>query len=290
MTIGYAFPTNGDSSLFIRNPNAWTAVDIPPWASAVGIILVGGGGPGGNGFTRVAGAAGGGGGGGGCGAMSRIILPTIALPQTFYVFTGAGGRAAGTNGGTSVVAIDMANNTNSGARLITAGGGNSGGTGTGAAAGTAGAAGAVFTVTGGVHAQKGTWVAVAGQAGAAGGAQSGANGGGVTYGTTSGAFLSGGAGGGGTTSANFAGGAVASNLPVPGALGGAAGTNDGEGGFWSLRPMFGVGGGGGGSNNTGAGGKGGNGAPGCGGGGGGAGTTGGLGGSGGDGFAIIWFM
>lgn len=290
MTIGYAFPTTDEKFRFISRPDQWTGVDIPSWASSVGILLVGGGGPGGNGFTRTAGSAGGGGGGGGCGTATRIILPTIALPQTFYVFTGAGGRAAGTNGGTSVVTIDMANTANVGARIITAGGGGSGGTGTGAAAGTAGAAGAVFSATGGSHAQKGVWVSVAGQAGAAGGAQTGANGGSISHGASPGTFLSGGAGGGGTTSANFAGGGVTANLPIPGAVGGAAGTNDGEGGFWSLRPMFGVGGGGGGSNNTGAGGNGGNGAPGCGGGGGGAGTTGGLGGSGGDGFAFIWFM
>jgi hypothetical protein len=72
---------------------------------------IGPGGGGGGGFTRAAGAAGGGGGGGGPGAISRIIVPALALPDpsfgvhTSHRFGGGFGTAgltgAGGSGGSS---------------------------------------------------------------------------------------------------------------------------------------------------------------------------------------------
>jgi hypothetical protein len=289
MAIPFAFPTKDDAVQFIVTGGAWRDVSIPPWATMVSITLVGGGGAGGSGFTRTAGSAGGGGGGGSSGAVSRLVVPAMFLPQTFYVQTGVGGRTSNAAGTGSVVAMDMANNGNTSSRVLVANGGTGGGNGTGTGAGTAGTAATVASASTGVTQNVGVVSYSAGQAGAAGGAQTGATGGAITYTATLGLPISGGAGGGGCTTTDFAGGPVNAGGVVPTLAGGATAGGVGADGPRYNRPFFCMGGSGGGSNNSGVAGKGGDGAIGCGGGGGGAGATGGAGGAGGDGFAIICF-
>jgi hypothetical protein len=261
----------------------WTK---PKGCSLIQFICLGAGGGGGNGFTATTGNNRGGGGGGGAGVLARATYPASILPDTLYVVTGIGGTSA-VAGGASAVALT---NTGTENRLCIAFGGGAGGTGTGAAAGAAGAAGTAsvssdMPLSGHAMASFGASVA-----GGLGGVHTGAVGASVTQ-LAAGPFT-GGAGGAGCGADNlsYAGGnvtaatdAINQNITV---LGGAAGSNPGENGYFTIKPLVFAGGAGGGSVN-GVGGAGGNGALGCGGGGGGAGTTGGAGGRGGNGYVAI---
>src|SRR5574343_336906 len=71
----------------------WQVWSKPRGVQMVMILAVGAGGGGGNGFSAAAGSARGGGGGGGSGAISRVIIPAILLPDVLYVSPGVGGAA-----------------------------------------------------------------------------------------------------------------------------------------------------------------------------------------------------
>lgn len=266
------------------------------------------GGGGGGGMTGAAGTARGGGGGGGAGSLWKglLWLPAFADGPFFLILRpghgGAGGAAAaaGFNGATT--AIYIGDNQNGLILASHTSSANGGGAGTASAGGAGGVAPSLanqqlnHTFFGMIQPGSSSgWLT--GNAGGAGGAQTGAAGTSITFpgaaATTTTSPFSGGAGGGGTPTGNtnFAGGNQnALGRIHPNLLGGAAGSNDGSGGMWLPRPLFGGRGGcGGGSNGNGVGGNGGHGAPGCGGGGGGGGTTGGRGGNGGPGGVLIMY-
>lgn len=259
----------------------WQPYSVPLGANLLSIVVVGAGGAGGNGFTAAAAAARGGGGGGGSGAITRLLIPTVFLPQTLWCLVGIGGGT----GGDSYVALSQSNIAQT--MLARSTGGGLGGIGTGTAAGAAGAAAAATSLANqGPYGALGQYISLAGTAGVAGG---GVNAVGVSYIVgTGGVFLSGGAGGAGVTAADLAGGAMIGAGLFPSIAGGLAGSNAGNPGFRGLLipPTF-SGGSGGGSSNTGVGGAGGAAGQGSGGGGGGGGTTGGIGGRGGDGIIFI---
>lgn len=92
-----------EQKVFTARGATGTASGWEPWikprnARMVMIVCIGAGAGGGGGHTAAAGTARGGGGGGGCGAISRVLLPAIFLPDTLFVLAGAGG-AGGTAAG-----------------------------------------------------------------------------------------------------------------------------------------------------------------------------------------------
>lgn len=264
----------------------WQQWDKPQGCQFVSIFCLGAGGGGGNGHSAAAAAARGGGGGGGSGAFVRATFLASMLPSVLWLQVPRGGNTAG---GRAIVAVGRETAGSTMLLISGAADAGAGGNGTGAAAGTLGAASTVATITSaGLTAWAIDWLAQAGAAGVAGGAQTGAVGQSVTLAIP----VSGGAGGGGVTATDQAGGAINGignyQFARPTIAGGAAGSNPGSGGF----SMFGgaflhTGGSGGGSSNAGVGGAGGPGGYGSGGGGGGGGTTGGTGGPGGDGLIIV---
>lgn len=270
----------GRADVFWPTGNAH-AYEIPDEASALLIVAVGGAGGGGAGFSAAAAAARGGGGGGGSGAVTRAVVPVISLPRVLYVSPGFGGNPAAAGGASFVGAQNTSVATSN---VIFANGGGAGGTGTGAAVGAAGSAGAVATILNVIYSWLSPHEYTVGIAGATGGAIAGGAGTAAPWGNLG---ICGGAGGGGTTSADFAGGNITGSGLIPTISGGAAGSNDGRGGYWDPVSFISTGGSGGGSSNAGVGGNGGSGGPGSGGGGGGGGTTGGTGGRGGNGYIII---
>lgn len=300
--IPYPLPTGIKTDVQIFNvPSTSSGLQVhtwtkPPWATMAYMLCIGGGGGGGGGFTRAASAAGGGGGGGGSSGQSRLVIPTIFLPDTLFVEVGAGGQGVASGGGTagtggiSFISLQP-NATSLNAVLASANAGaTGGGTGTGAAVGAAGTGATAVTIGNSVFSGLGVYQFLGGQSGVAGGAVAGANGTANTIPTT-GIMTMGGTGGAGTTSADFAGGAITASADslisqmrpaTP-----AAGSFNGSGGYFSQKPFFSFPGLGGSSSNTSTGGAGGNGAYGSGGGGGGAGTTGGRGGNGGGGYVAI---
>lgn len=274
----------------------------PFGCSWVYVLLIGAGGGGGmptNGARTTAA------GGGGSGAISRILVPAWAIPDTLYINVVRGGAGAiiggnGTSAGDSFVTVTRDTGSVS-SRLLFAdgGGGGSGGTGT-----AGGVAGVVMGNTDTVHATFGVWQSIAGQAGANGSASAGGAVSNITWGAN-GAFTCGG-GGGGCGTANGGGISGATAIGVPSRTGGAANTgNAGDFGFKVncplsttfigsiLPPLLFTGGAGGGGRNVASttAGAGGVGAYGCGGGGGGSGTlasnTSGNGGNGGDAICFI---
>lgn len=259
---------------------------VPRGAQALSIFLVGGAGSGAGGTTGAAGSARSGGGGGGAGAVTRVWIPTILLPDMLYVHVGVGGAApAGNAAGNAGVATWVSIRPSSAAAVLVGLANN--GTG-GAVAGTVGSPGTASNETAAWYMRNGVFVSSQGTAAGAGGANTGAVGSNVL------ATLStcGGAGGGGTPTGNtnFAGGdqtqPTADFFPL--LSGGTAGGGNGADGLWQLKPFQSRGGAGGGTNGAaGTGGSGGNGGVGSGGGGGGGGVTGGAGGKGGDGLCII---
>jgi hypothetical protein len=272
---------------------SWQVWTKPRGKTVCSILCIGSGGGGGGGFSRISGDDGGGGGGGGSGALGRIIIPLIFLPENLYVQVprgGNGGVAAsvGTGGGLSRISLVPA--TIAGSNLLRSGAavGGFGGAGSGTGGGAGGAAGTADSASNCVYHGLGIWTPLAGQVGAAGGAHTGAVGSSITWGQA-GLPISGGAGGGGSSGLAHAGGDITvSNNPFVKTLNSTsiAGT-PGPDGFMDWQHFLFSGGAGGATNDAAIGGKGGDGALGCGGGGGGGGVTGGAGGRGGDGYVLI---
>jgi hypothetical protein len=266
----------------------------PRGITMIHITAIGGGGGGGAGNSS-AGTAASGGSGGGAGAITRLTIPAIFLPDSLKITVpgGGSGAAAGGSGGNTAgnTFVDCARGSDVAAtRIIQANGGQGGNVGVAGGGSTGGAAGGIGLQTNAVYQALGTWVPIAGQIGGAGvntaaGSAVSVNGSSTT--------VSGGAAGGGKSAANanFDGGAITGIGLIPtlagGTGGGAGGTQDGNGGTFSMKGFYSTGGSGGGSVAGGTGGRGGNGNIGSGGGGGGAGTTGGAGGNGGPGMVII---
>jgi len=269
----------------------WLTWTRPRGTSMLFAYVEGGGAGGGGGLTAGAGTARGGGGGGGSSGSTRILVPSILLPETLFLQVGAGGVGVTTGTGASGVLsyIAIAPNTTASNVLAVSGAAAAvgGTTGTAAAAGTGGAAGTIAVIASMPLAGLGMYFMIAGQAGQAGGAHTGANGVATTIPVT-GALTQGGSGGAGTTAADFNGGLVTaiagSYLSNARPIGAAAGQYAGCGG--PAFPFFSFAGLGAASDNTtgGAPCTGGNGAPGSGGGGGGGNPT-GSSGKGGDGGA-----
>lgn len=290
-------PRVGNANIdWFTSTDTWFPWVKPRNCSFVYIYCVGAGGGGGGGFTAAASAQRGGGGGGGSGAISRLFINAMFLPDTIYAYVGRGGAGgsgsgvAGTAGGRSYLGV-YGNPAGSPHLILRSGGADAGGggAGTGAAGGAAGAASTITASSDAFLSGLGSWVAVAGQAGAAGGASG--VGTSVTWGGA-GIFGSGGAGGGGVTSSDVPsrGGQItgAGYLPTLGPttfIPSQSGilippslqliTTGGTGGFGASAGVGGVGI------------AGGDGGIGSGGGGGGGGVTGGAGGRGGDGLVVI---
>lgn len=269
--------------------NDWQVWRKPRGKTMGMFTCIGSGSGGGNGFTGIAGSARGGGGGGGSGGMSRITIPLMFLPDLMFVNVATGGDA-NSAGGLSYISIRPSNAVRN--RLLISGtaAATAGGNGTGAAAGSVGAAGTIATIAiCGPLANMGVAMFVAGQAGALGGAHTGAVGASTVW-ANNGHNISGGAGGAGVTTTEYAGGNITSQDWMPTIVGGVATGGNGNAGFYSDVPFGSTGGTGGGSANAVAGGSGGVGEIGSGGGGGGGGTTGGAGGKGGNGLitAVCW--
>ena len=242
---------------------------VPRGASFLYIFLVGSGG---NGATPTVGAGVSGGGGGGSASITKALIPTILIPNTLNVYVSSASNASSR----SMVTINARADTD--VILATYNG-------RGAITGSAGAGGAVMTVTAAPWAGSlALWVS---QAGATAGAGSTTNGAAVTALAT--LPLTGGGGGGGSSAGT--GGNVTGAGPFPTITGGASGANPGRAGMMLRQPFGGVGGsGGGGVNAAGTGlNFGGAGAIGCGGGGGGNAASGtpGAGGKGGPGYCLI---
>jgi len=278
----------------------WKTWQKPRGKSMLTMLILGGGAGGGGGFAADAGAARGGGGSGGSSSTLRVTIPLIFLPDTLYIQVGAGGTGRRSGEGVagsgilsyvciapSITTIDVVAASGQGLPV-------GGGTGTGAAAGALGNAGAVPVISVMPLVGLGIWQATAGQAGVAGGAHTGAVGGAIAFPTT-GLVTMGGTGGAGTTSLDFAGGlitAVAGTLISDSRpINAEAGSFSGSGGYLNQRPFWSYSGMSGGSSNTLVGGNGGKGGPGSGGGGGGGGIEGagvdGRGGDGGDGMIVL---
>lgn len=293
--------TNHQTFFVGASANVWQTWVKPKNCNFVFITAIGGGGGGGS-SSNVAGN-GGGGGGGGSSSITKIIIPSVVLPDTLYVKVGVGGNggtggSVGGNGELSTVAIRP--NISASDIIIRSGsiGSQGGSQGTSSVGGTGGGGDTVFTVASGFLSSLGIWDSIGGD--------SGANGGFTTNGSTKTALqnfpLCGGGGGGGKSASNFAGGSILAGGVLGRVAGGAGGGGNGNKGIISILPQnltysftefpfATTGGSGGGSNTTisGGGGNGGNGEIGSGGGGSGAidGGTGRVGGRGGHGLVII---
>jgi len=277
----------------------------PSNITMVQFFLVGAGGGGGAGYIISSAAGCGGGAGAGGGAITKLLIPSVFLPDELYVNVGIGGSAgvisaAGVAGGNGVSGtatyVDLINGNNTLSTLIATANGGTRGTGApiGGGNGTGGAGGAASTIATTVYLGLGYSSFYAGGNGQNGGS-TGVN---ASVGTTTN-LTSGGGGGSGrnsTTGRGTPGGIAGNNVYLP-SLSVSDGTSiyNGQNGIYSLNPFQSYGGVGG----FGAqrlvgqacGGNGGDGAIGSGGAGGGGGNTGcvttGNGGRGGDGLVII---
>lgn len=310
----FPYPSNSDVQLFVGEinsgsifPNNWKIWRKPKGSTMTYIFAVGGGAGGGGGGQGASGTNKGGGGGGGSGGLSRLIIPSLFLPDILYVNAGHGGIGdpartvtgvgpAASAGWISYVSYSpstAANNVLLQSSAANAAGGTSGGNGAGQGTGGAGATVVTSIPVGSV---LGISSFLAGQAGTNGGTAT-SNGTDLTTWTTATGFFSGGTGGAGNSNASFTGGniTVAAVVPIQNmiwppttggvVLGGAAGVKGNAGNnIWN--PFIKSGGSGGGTNTT-TGGDGSSGGIGCGGGGGAAGIAAGRGGSGGPGMVLI---
>ena len=294
------FITNGTS-------NSWQTWIKPPNIKFIHILVVGGGGGGGGGASQTLNISTGGGGGGGS-AFSQGYFPAFLIPDLLYIQVGPGGPggasiSAGSAGSLSYVSVQpntTAQNVILASGAVVAGGGGAGG---GSIAGSAGAAGTIFTQATRPASYLGITsflTGVIGQAGGVGGSPL-AN---LSYTQP---FGMGGAGGAGntvggsqdTTGNITTGVGSATQYPtISGGTSGGVGTRGGSGyssilpssNFSLSIPFFNTAGAAGGNSSSGAGGAGGDGAYGCGGGGGGSSNNsggGGKGGNGGGGIVII---
>ena len=285
----------------VQTFNSLGANDWQIWRKPLGrsmghFMVICSGAGGGGGFSAAAASARGGGGGGGCGAVVRVTIPLILLPDILYIQVplGGAGGAAGAVGGSATANAWVSLRPSSALNQTILARGSEGSLATGGGAGT-GAAGGAGGAGSGVSSQKtfaalGQFAANSGLTGAAGGAQTGAVGTAVAWGATT-LMLCPGAGGAGVGTANtaFAGGAITNGGTdlVPAPAGGVVSGGAGQDGFSLWLPLAFSGGAGGASHGTVTGGKGGDAGIGCGGGGGGGGVTGGAGGRGGNGLVIV---
>ena len=290
--------SNPNNTTFYHGAGAYT-YSVPAGASKLTLLLFGCGGNGGNGYGGAV-LAGGGGGGGGSGSMSIVVIPTLFLPSTLYVFLNSGSVYA-----TSYV--DIANDTGgsvTGNCLMYAVGGNNGGNGTSSGGGSGGTQGLSPTIANMPLAQSGSYYLIAAQAG----------GGGISSYSTAllypaNPYMSGGGGGGKSLNTPYTAGNPGTGIAAYGSstlftgvavsVGGTNpcgnGTNGGNGADYFGNHVYNTGAEGGagsgwnstGNTNCGSGGTGGNGGYGSGAGGGGAGFTAGSGGTGGDPACLI---
>lgn len=285
--MGFPIPTNADIQIFCPG-ETWQKWNAPKGKTMCFMIGIGSGGGGGGGASGAINTAKRGGGGGGSGAMQRLLIPLLFLPETLYVSVPRGGTggAAGASGTSGALAYVCIQPTTSNAAYVVLRSGNAvAGAGTGA--GAAGAASTITAVGQHLYGMCGIYNSIAGKAGAA--SVAGAKGASNTLLTAS--ILNGGAGGGSTdlTTTEYGGGDQIGAGIYPTLLGGVGASAPGNPGLSLTSPFFGYGGTGGATAAAaGVGGQGGSGGcPGGGGGGGGAGITGGRGGTGGDGIVII---
>jgi hypothetical protein len=211
--------------------------------------------------------------GGGSGAITRALFPANVLPDILYVQPGVGGTGGasgagssnnGNIGGRSYVSIVASSSDNMNIVCVS---------GTTPAAYNS-AEGAASPSNANLL-SLGTYTSTAGQAGPTGADVTPFS---ITL-TCAGAS---------NNVGNLAGRGIATSFLNPTISGGTIGGGNGNSGYWSWKPMFGIGGTSGGGNNAGTGGRGGDGGYGCGGGTGGYGSVaGGAGGNGGNGLVII---
>ncbi len=276
---------NVNTQIF-TNDGTWQTWQKPRSAKFVNILCIGSGGGGAGGATGSS-ARGVGGGCGGAGGIVRANFQAPVLPDTLYIYTGAGGTGSlgsttstfnsASNGEKSFVCIIPS--TSSISNIVVTSGNVSA---RGAVSNIAGVGETVATLTTSIFLNIGMFTAAAGTAGSNGASNV------QQASITPTQITMGGTGGGG----NVAAGAyvVAGFYP---AIAGAATTATSTGinginGIIFNTPVLAFRGGTGGGGSTGVGGNGGNGTYGCGGGGGGGGVTqGGNGGNGGDGIVII---
>ena len=249
----------------------WQTWRKPRNCSYVWIMCIGGGASGGGGRIGSTTATA----GGGSGAVTKAIYPAVFLPDLLYVQPGPGGARSSTAGICTVgnrSFVSAAPLSTSTANLACASGLN--------AAGISGAGESALTPASAFYLNLSDFISTAGVAGTTTGNLSPLASSIVAPGTVAPTGVS--AGG----SFNVLDLGTLTTQAVPG---GAVGGGNGANGYWSWKPMYGIGGAAGGYNAAGTGGNGGDAIGyGCGGGAGGNGSVaGGLGGRGGDGLVII---
>lgn len=277
------FPVQGSSiTTLLQSGGASQSYPIPPNATTLFVINIGGGGGGGSGAKAASGSIANGGGGGGGGGISYATFRASDLGSsvtvTFSAGTGVGGAGITTNSTSGSVGT-IGSNVNFGGRLIALGGSpGGGGVGSSGAAGNGGGGLQANGTNGGSSANTGGAIGVA-QTGGVYGATSYGNTGGGGGGSVSAGLLAsaGGAGGIGTVFMTLAGGTAGAGGGTPGGQGANGGGTQpasgggGGGGSITITPAgaggqggsFGGGGGGGAGGlntptpNTGAGGNGG---------------------------------
>lgn len=249
--LDFAFFSRSKTAADVQVFTTWDAVGNAwyPWVKPRGrtiahLICVGGGGGGGSGVNGSAGTNRAGGGGGGSGAVSRLTIPMMFLPDRLFVLCGQGQNGTG---GTTYIAVYPSNAQIN--LILSAVGGAAGANGSGSTGGAGGTAANASAATISPALGWGIFNSVAGQAGVAGGSNNGF-GTSITLGGAS--PLSGGAGGGGVNSAGIAqpGGNINSNLPFPQITGGTTDGASGGAGIVFQFPFLLCGGTGGASSNA----------------------------------------
>jgi hypothetical protein len=276
----------------------------PPNITMVSFFLVGAGGAGGNGFviSTLQGCSSGA--GGGSGAITKLIIPAVLLPDELLVNVGVGGSRGAFNTGVTVSGgsgtatyVDLIDGNATASTLIAIANGGTGGGGgaSGGISGTGGAGGAASTITSTVYLGMGFASFYAGQNG-----RNGTLSGVLTPLETNTNLTSGGGGGAGRTATpagarGTPGGITGNDVYLPTlTVSNTATTYNGQDGVNCLSPFQSYGGVGAWAATLTAsecGGNGGSGILGSGGGGGGGSNTGcpegGLGGNGGNGYVLI---
>jgi hypothetical protein len=292
-------------TFFATGTDVWQTWQKPRNCNFVYITAIGGGGGGGS--AQVTSGDGGGGGGGGSSSITSILVPSVLIPDTLYVYVGLGGDG-GTAGGDGSAGqlsyVTILPNTTTSNTLIRSGSSSASGgqVGTTLSAGLGGSGGLGFvSPQNGFFSSLGIITTTTGDDGANGGAP------GFNAGNTKTALstlpLTGGGGGGGKSNTNGgAGGSILAGGVLGRVAGGVGATTGGPGGngvqtitpqnltYSSTEfPFATTGGAGGGGRSSGVAGNGGIGSIGSGGGGGGAGSgnPNANGGRGGNGLVII---
>lgn len=285
--------------------SSWRTWTKPNGCTFVYMLIIAAGGGGGR---PAVGTTIGAGGGGGSGGHTRLIIPSMFLPETLFIWPGSGGlgatttATAGAQGQPCIISCEPQSSASNSAGTSTMANyvlEQAGGLG-GAANQTGGLAGPIADIRDQHISGAGLWFSIGGQQGSTGTGSTNGSGGAVTSGHLLGLLTTAGSGGGNGTGSgggiNIGTGPARQNLSA--ATSGQAGRT-GVGYNQNINELitrgdpiyFSGGGGGGGSQTAAAGGKGGNAGYGGGGGGGGSSTSAGAlsgnGGDGGDGLIII---